>query len=162
MDFFSKVGCQLEILDLYPQLIERPDRLARTHEAFAIGHLIGEILDQRPGKTEDRPVFDLLLTWDMFDFFSSEQIRGLVEGISPYTAPGTRLMAQVSYLGTVPESPRQVKIKDVNTLLVAAEPGHKCSPRYTEPQLLKVMPGWEVDCCFLQRDGFREYVFVRR
>ncbi len=161
VQFFSQVECQLEILDLYPQLVERPDRLARTHEAFAIGQLISQILTERPGKKETDPVFDLVLSWDLFDFLSPEQIRGLVQGLEPYVKSGTRLLSQVSYLGTLPEQPRLVKIHDRETIAVQLIPGHKPSPRYTEPQLLKVMPGWEVDRCFLQRDGFREYLFVR-
>lgn len=161
--FFSEVGCKLEILDLYPQLVERPDRLARTHEPFAIGHLIRTILDERPGQAAGRTAqFDLLLVWDLLDFLSREQIRGLAEGIEPYVETGTRLMAQVSYLGTVPATPRTIKIQDRTTLLVSSQPGQRPSPRYAEPQLLKVLPGWEVEHCFLQRDGFREYVFVRR
>ena len=162
--FFSEVGCKLEILDLYPQLVERPDRLARTHEPFAIGHLIRTILESRPGQNEDGTTdpFDLLLAWDLFDFLSPEQIRGLGEGIEPYVQDGTRLMAQVSYLGTVPATPRTIKIQDRTTLKVASRPGQRHSPRYAEPQLLKVLPGWEVERCFLQRDGFREYLFVRR
>lgn len=161
--FFSDVGCKLEILDLYPQLVERPDRLARTHEPFAIGHLIRTILESRPGHDDDTPdAFDLLLAWDLFDFLSPEQIRGLGEGIEPYVQAGTRLMAQVSYLGTVPATPRTIKIKDRTTLRVSTRPGQRPSPRYAEPQLLKVLTGWEVERCFLQRDGFREYLFVRR
>ncbi len=162
VEFFSKVGCQLEILDLYPQLVERPDRLKRTNDSHAVGQLIAGILDQRPGKAETRSIFDLLLTWDLFDFLSTEQIRGLVEGVQPYAASGTRLLCQISYLGTLPEQPRQIKIQDQETLIATANPGTRPSPRYTEPQLLKVMSGWEVDRCFLQRDGFREYVFIRR
>lgn len=161
--FFSEVGCKLEILDLYPQLVERPDRLARTHEPFAIGHLIRSILEARPGHAKGSPEsFDLLLAWDLFDFLSPEQIRGLGEGIEPYVRNGTRLMAQVSYLGTVPAVPRTIKIKDRGTLWVSSRNGQRPSPRYAEPQLLKVLPGWEVERCFLQRDGFREYLFVRR
>ena len=162
--FFSEVGCKLEILDLYPQLVERPDRLARTHEPFAIEHLIRSILEARPGHDENGPgdTFDLLLTWDLFDFLSPEQIRGLSEGIEPYTEVGTRLMAQVSFLGTVPTTPRSIKIQDHQTLRISSQPGQRPSPRYAEPQLLKVLPGWEVERCFLQRDGFREYLFVRR
>jgi len=163
VEFFSGVGCTLEILDLYPQLTERPDRLSRTHESFAIGELVGSILRQRPGQEAERQEFDLLLAWDLFDFLAPEQIRGLVEGLEPWIRSGSRLLSRVSYLGTVPSEPRQVRVLDSETLLVTTSTaGRRSSPRYTEPQLLKVMPGWEVDQCFLQRDGFREYLFVRR
>ena len=162
VDFFSGLNCQLEILDLYPQLVERPDRLSRTHEASAIQLLIAKILDQRPGNINEPKAFNLLLTWDLFDFLSAEQVRGLVAGMEPYVSVGSRLMAQVSYLDTVPSSPRRTRIQDRNTLLVDKTEGQRSSPRYTEPQLLKVMPGWEVEHCYLQRSGLREYLFQRR
>jgi hypothetical protein len=65
----------------------------------------------------------------------------------------------VSYVGNVPLRPRKLRIADARSLVWDAEaPRVRPSPRYTERQLLKRLPGMRVEQSFLLRNGYREII----
>jgi hypothetical protein len=170
--FLSRFGCRLEIVDLFAQLAE--------------GQPLGETLPATQSHTSPRPragvrdleqivaqamassdaggpdpvePLDLVLAWDLFDYLAPAQVEAAYRGLCRHLRPGARLFAQISYVGNIPLRPRRLRIADARSLVWDAEaPRVRPSPRYTERQLLKRLPGMRVEQSFLLRNGYREII----
>ena len=162
--FFSQLGCRLEIFDLYSSIADFRNHgfAATTRAPSPVGAALSSFLQRTNG--DDRTgTFDLILAWDLFDYISGQEIAELFEGLRPHREQGTRLLTFVSYRGPIPARPRRYRVTD-HKKLTFDEPsaGLRPSPGYKEPQLLKLLTGFEVESCYLMRHGVQEYVFVER
>lgn len=166
--FFSEHGCQLEIFDLYSSITDYRNQgfgassrsPSPVHAAVAAFLQRAEINAKSQDPAEDE-AFDLILAWDLLDYISDQEIAELFVGLKPHRKSGTRLLAFVSYRGPIPSRPRRYQIADRKHLAFddGAANGRP-SPGYKEAQLLKLLPGFVVESCYLMRHGIQEYVFI--
>lgn len=146
VSFFSELGAQMEILDLYDRLAER------RFETKAIREFASS-LDPEPGP------FDLVLAWDVLDYLDPEQLAELFGALEGLRAEGTRVVAFLAYSKDMPMRPRGYRIEARDSLAFDPPKGLRPCPRYQEGSVLKVAPRLEVEASFLMRHGAREYVF---
>jgi hypothetical protein len=177
--FLSRFGCRLEIVDLFAQLTETGDMLgppsggarsrAGTHDLERIVAQTLERSDSTAGGSNGAngpsgsahvvDPLDLVLAWDLFDYLTPAQIGSVHRGLSRHLQAGARLFTQISYVGNLPLRPRRMRISSDSSLVWDAEaPRVRPSPRYTERQILKLLPGMKVEKSFLLRNGYREII----
>jgi SAM-dependent methyltransferase len=111
----------------------------------------------------ERTKFDLVNTWDLFNYLSLEEIGALSEYLRQFTSPIAPLVSFVWIHGRIPAQPQRYAVIDQET--VEHRPtstSQREGPRYKEPVLLKAMRGYRVSKSFLLRNGFQEYVFQPR
>lgn len=165
VEFLSRYGCRLEILDLYSKLVDQPGSVPYPGPGprcnrQAAGTESDSLMTAGHGAEAPEP-YDLVLAWDLFDYMSLRQISDLYSTLRPHLRPASRLWAMVSYVGKLPTSPRRLVIRDETTLSWTGEASRRReSPRYTEPELRKQMPGMVAGESFLMRQGYREIVFA--
>jgi len=146
VSFFSNLGAQIEILDLYARLNERHfDRLAIREVTSA--------LEAEPG------AFDLILAWDVLDYLNREQMQELFGCLKSRRADGTRMVVFLSYSKEMPMHPRGYRIESPESLSFDPVGATRPCPRYQESAVLKAVPNLDVEASFLMRHGAREYVF---
>jgi hypothetical protein len=154
LDFFTRRGGQLTVADFYRSYL--PKRAALKEGAKAA--VFSELLAYDP-KTR----FDLILAWDLLNYLKKDELTLLIEGLHPYCLPGTMVLAFVATTSHIPASPLLYRVEDARTLLCEVAPGPKrpC-PRYLEQELLRLMPGLNVENRFQLRNGTLEYLFSYR
>jgi len=165
VDFFSRFGCRLEIFDLRTSITEfsldtasSPSRVKDAIDGFlARSNRADRTID------DDRVEsgYDLILCWDLLDYIGETEIAELFRQLLPRCGRGTRLLIFVSYRSPIPSRPRRYQIVSQD-LLSYEESGSaiRTSPRFKEPKLRKLIPGLEVESCFLMRHGVQEYLFA--
>ncbi|MEM1247053.1 MAG: methyltransferase domain-containing protein [Acidobacteriota bacterium] len=146
VSFFSSLGAQMEILDLYARLNER------HFESQAIRDVVGT-LDRGAGP------YDLILAWDVLDYLDRAQMEELFANLESLRSEGTRLLAFLSYSKEMPMHPRGFRIESRERLTFDPPASQRPCPRYQEANVLKVVPNLDVEASFLMRHGAREYVF---
>ncbi len=107
--------------------------------------------------------FDIVFSWDLFNYLEPDSFRHLIGYLSRFCPPGALIFSLISTLESIPDKPGTYRIQDSETLQYPA-PGtilRRC-PCYQEPDLLRLMPGFRVCNSFLLRNGFKEYLFIRR
>lgn len=158
---FSSYGGQLEILDLFARLA---DSVSQTRHAIPEND-VAQVLRARLERSEVRPTaegggFDLILTWDHFDYLTLGQIGAAFRSLEPFRRPGTRTFAMLSYVGQLPLIPRRLKIAAPDRLQWEADPPRKRpSPRHNEPDVRRHLRHTQVVSSHLMRHGARELVF---
>lgn len=176
--FLSRFGCRLEIVDLFAQLNETGDMLGTSPSGArsrAVSHDLERIVAQTlersdatsggsnggsgPSGAAHVEPLDLVLAWDLFDYLTPAQIGSVHRGLFRHLHSGSRLFTQISYVGNLPLRPRRMRIASDDSLVWDAEaPRVRPSPRYTERQILKLLPGMTVEKSFLLRNGYREII----
>jgi hypothetical protein len=152
--FWSQFSCRLYIHDFY--------RSFREWKA-AVGP------KEEPGKEpfsallrfSDETVFDMILAWDIFNYFNLRDLEALVQRLSRWCRPGTRLFALTSSLPKISASPTMFSILNREQLVceiptLAIRPG----PRHQPRDIVRLMAGFTVSSSFLSRQGIQEYVFA--
>ncbi len=176
VSFFSQFGCQLEIIDLFAALSDHRARgTAVPLGGSRIGAAVSELLERSEAGHQsggDRIVdesasvprgYDLILAWDLLDYLEEREITELFRVLRPQRQVGTRMLALVSYRGPIPSRPRRFRVLDRTHLVIDdSAPSDRPSPVHKEPRLLKLMPGFVVESCYLMRHGIQEYLFVER
>jgi hypothetical protein len=152
--FFSRYSAKLYIADLYRTL--RSDREAGGHEGQRLDRALRDHLPHGEG-----PRFNLVLMWDLLDYFQPAEIEILGRHLRRLSHPGAQLFAMVSTLKLIPDRPRSYQIADPETLIYGpASSPRRPSPRYKEPDLQRMLPGLEVEVSYLLRNGVQEYVLA--
>jgi hypothetical protein len=154
VDFFSQFSCQFYVADLIRSLeSQQPEAV---EEETAWDEVFADLLPY-----DEDTQFDLILAWDVFDYLSRVQIKSLVRHVSRFCESRTILFALVSTRREIPARPRSYHIVGYDKLLyhTATQAIRPC-PRYKEPDLRRLMPGFEVKSTYLLRNGIQEYLFT--
>jgi hypothetical protein len=142
LDFFLGRGARLTVADFTPSR----------------GEPLSDLVRAEPGTH-----FDLVLTWDYLNYLPRERLGLLLRSLEPYFRPGTTVHALVATGPEMPASPRRYRIEDAETLLCEGPKERVIpSPRYVEQDLLRCMPGLNVEHRFQLRNGMLEYLFSYR
>ncbi len=151
--FWSQFSCWLHIHNFYRSYRERK-------AAAGPKEVSGEAGFSALLPFSDETVFDIILAWDLFDYFDLRELEGLVQRLSRWCRPGTRLFALISSLPNIPASPtvfrilnREQMVHEIPTQVT------RPSPRHEPRDIAKIMAGFVVSSSFLLHHGIREYVF---
>ena len=154
--FWSQFSCRLYIQDFY-----------RSYREWKAAHEPEEKLN-RAALTAllpfgDETVFDIILVWDLFNYFDLKELEVLVEKLRRWCRPGTKLFMLISLLPDIPLSPTKFRILDREQMIhdIPTRETRPC-PRHQPRDIVKLMARFTVSCSFLMRHGIQEYVFERK
>lgn len=106
-----------------------------------------------------RTRFDLVNTWDLFNYMTLEEIGALGRYLTRFSSEIAPLVTFIWIHGRIPAQPQRYAVLDEET--VEHRPtsmSRSDGPRYKEPDLLRALSGYRVSKSFLLRNGFQEYV----
>jgi hypothetical protein len=130
--------------------------LQRSNGAFNESSLI-EVL---PFSADEQ--FDVMLIWDLINYFNAEELKVLVRYLGADYARGGYFFAMGATAKEMPAMPTNYKILTAETLLYSTNSQDmRICPRYTPRDLALLMAGFHINSSYILRNGFQEYVFVR-
>ncbi len=152
--FWSQYSCRLQIQDFHRGY--REWTAAAVPEQACEEAAFSALLP-----FSDETAFDIILAWDLFNYFDLRQLEALIRRLSRWCRPGTRLFAMVSDLPSIPASPMIFKIVNREQLIseIAVTETRPC-PRHPPRDIARLMAGFNDSKSFLLRHGIREYVFA--
>lgn len=151
--FWSQFSCQLHIQDFYRNYREwkaavKPEK--EFNEA-AVSALL---------PFSDETVFDIILVWDLFNYFDPRELAVLVQRLSRWCRPGTMLFTLISILPNIPVSPTMFRILNRERLIHEIPTQEtRPNPRHQPRDIIKLMARFTLSSSFLLRHGIQEYVF---
>jgi len=152
--FWSQFPCRLHVQDYFRSYQEC--KAAVVAEQESRGAPFSVLL---PFGSET--VFDIVLAWDLFNYFELKDLEMLVQSLSRWCRPGTLLFMLISDLPNIPASPTMFKILDHEHLIheIPTQETRPC-PRHQPRDIAKLMARFNIFRSFLLRHGIQEYVFV--
>lgn len=153
VEFWSRYQCRLHIEDFYRDFIARAAEENEESESTIFADLLAF-------KKETN--FDIVLTWDLFNYLDLAQLAGLVRHLSRFCKPGAALFALISSQPDIPDQPTIFRILDTESMVyeTRTQVTRRC-PRHQPREVAKAMGLFQVSSSFLLRNGIQEYVFVR-
>jgi hypothetical protein len=154
IEFLAGLSCRVRIADLHRSLSVESIESRRPE---AVGALFGRLLPLAPGER-----FDAIFAWDVFDYMRPDQVSALVARLAPACHPEAPVLVLASTGREIPAKPLRYRILDPEHLSCEG-PGEprRASPRHTQPDLVRMMPGFSVRRSVLLRSGIQEYLFTR-
>ena len=151
--FWSQFSCRLHVHDFYRNYMAR--KAAAGPEGESEEAAFSALLS-----FSDETVFDIILAWDLFNYFSLRELEALVQRLSRWCRPGSRLFALISSLPNIPASPTIFRILNREQMVheIPTQETRPC-PRYEPRDIAKLMAKFRVSSSFLLHRGIREYVF---
>jgi hypothetical protein len=153
VQFWSQFSCWLYIHNFY-----------RSYRKWKTAVVPGEVSEEAAFSAllpfSDETVFDIILAWDLFDYFDLRALEALVQRLSRWCRPGTRFFALISSLPNIPVSPTLFRIRNREQIIyeIPTQATRPC-PRHEPRDILRLMARFTVRNSFLLRHGIREYVF---
>jgi hypothetical protein len=154
IEFLAALSCRVRIVDLCRSLSVESVENRRPEVMVA---LLERLLPLGPGER-----FDAVLAWDVFDYMRPDQVSALMSRLAPACPPETPVLVLAATGRTIPATPLRYRILDLENLACEGprEPTRAC-PRYTQPDLGRMMAGFSVRHSILLRSGVQEYLFSR-
>ncbi|MFC6923278.1 hypothetical protein [Microbulbifer taiwanensis] len=144
---FSGSCCKIHFENL-DQFVAEKGRLSTGNliyalERFVLGHRTGER-------------FDIVLTWDLFNYLPLDAVAALLRRLQQFCKPGT-LVHSVNYLSArIPEAPRRFSICDEGQLDLEEAPlGPRRLPRHSAAELLKALEHYSILHTYCERPGMQ-------
>ena len=152
--FLSALSCRVRIADLHRSLCAES---VENRQAEAMDATFERLLPLAPDER-----FDALLAWDVFDYMRPDQVSSLMARLTPACRPEALVLVLASTRRQIPAAPLRYRILDRENLAGGGplEPVRVC-PRYAQPDLRRMMPGFSVRHSVLLRSGIQEYLFAR-
>jgi hypothetical protein len=149
-NFFSQNSCKIhfENLDAFVAECGRlsTDNLIYTLRHFLLAH----------GEAEK---FDVILSWDLFNYLKIDAVAALLEQLARHCKPGT-LLHSIKYVSDqIPRLPRRFAVRDARSLEFEDTPLYgRGTPRYQTAQLLEKLQHYTVQANFSDREGMHNGV----
>jgi hypothetical protein len=154
VQFWSQFSCRLQIQDFYRSYQEWKAG-AKPEEEF------NEVAVSVMLPFSDDTVFDIILVWDLFNYFDLRELEVFIHRLSRWCRPGTRLFAMISILPDISLSPTLFRILNREQMIhEITTPETRLSPRHQPRDIVRLMERFTVSCSFLLRHGIQEYVFA--
>jgi len=149
---FGQYRCRMEIADVPAGL----DELLADQEPDELDARIETLL---PAPRKD-PV-DLVLCWDVLNYFERPALKTLMRAIAARGQPGTLIHALIVYAASeMPARPNRYAAVDEQHLVATPVTGQiRPSPRYTPEDLALCMPDFKMVRAMLLRNGMQEFLF---
>ncbi len=107
--------------------------------------------------------FDIILTWDLFNYLEPDHTQAIAGFLSRYCRAGALLFALLSSTPLIPSRPNRFRILNQEQVLYEkVGSGSRPSPRYQPRDVARMVPGFQVLNSFLLRHGVQEYLFLRQ
>ena len=107
--------------------------------------------------------FDIILTWDIFNYLEPDQTQAIAGFLSRYCPAGALLFALFSFSPSIPAHPNRFRILGPEQVLYEkVGSSSRPSPKHQPRDVARMMPGFQVLNSFLLRHGVREYLFWRQ
>jgi len=154
IQFLSGLSCRVRVADLHRSLSVESIEGQRPE---AMDALLERLLPLAPGER-----FDAVFAWDVFDYMRQDQVSALMARLVPACQPEAPALVLASTGRQIPARPLRYRILDPENLACEGpyEPTRP-GPRYTQPDLRRMMSGFSVRRSVLLRSGIQEYLFVR-
>lgn len=152
--FWSQFSCMLHIQDFY--------RSYRNLKATVVPE---EELEEAALSVllpfSDETVFDIILAWDLFNYFDLRELEVLIQRLSRWCRPGSKLFMLISDLPNIPVSPTMFRILNREQMIheIPTQETRPC-PRHQPREIARLMARFTVSRSFLLRHGIQEYVFT--
>jgi hypothetical protein len=154
IDFLSQFSCRVRVEDLHYTLGSF-DYLSQA------GRVDYEAVFQYLLPYEKSTRFDIVLTWDLFNYLERVELEFLMRHVSKFCHPGTVLFAMISTVKHIPDKPGCYKIIDETNVLYESQSGAlRPCPRYHDVDLRQLLPTFRVYNSYILRSGMKEYLFV--
>jgi len=154
LEFLAAYSCRVRIADLYRSVQAEPPE---SREPATFPALLARLLPLENGER-----FDVVLTWDIFNYLRRDQATALMTWLAPACTPRTIVFALISTLPQIPGVPLRFRIlDDQHVAWDVASRTTRPSPRFTQPDLRKMLPGFCVKSSYILRNGIQEYLFER-
>jgi hypothetical protein len=151
--FWAQFSCRLHINDFYRSYREWKAAVVPEEESeeAAFSALL---------QFSDETAFDIILVWDIFNYFDLRELEALVQRLSRWCRPGTRLFALISSLPTISASPTIFRILNREQIIyeIPTQDTRPC-PRHQPRDIARLMAQFTVSSSFLLHRGIQEYVF---
>lgn len=152
---FNDLACRLQLADF--AALQRLLASAEGPEHFR--SLLDSALIQDPGHASQ-----LVLCWDYLNYLPRGPISLLMEALRSRLAPGARVHALIAYSAPqMPAQPCHYTLNGADSVLI--QPDLQATidaPRYAPNDLLRCMPGYDIDKAMLLKNGYQEYLFRRK
>lgn len=156
IDFWSQISCKIYIQDFYRSL--RAPGVFPPEEGVSCESVFDKFLPAEPDV-----YVDIILCWDLLNYFKPSEIEGLARCLSRYCQRGTLLFALVSSLPQIPAEPITFRILDRTQLIYEIHTQAVIpAPRYLVRDIIRLMSGFQVLGSFLLRNGFQEHLLSYR
>lgn len=151
--YYSEFPCKIYFADFYSDLKSRPPDPEEGLKGF-----LAACRRCLPLESDSR--FDLVHTWDLFNYLELEEIGGLCRYLKSFLAEAAPLVSLIWIRQRIPAQPYRFAILDDHTLEYRpSSRAETTAPRYKEPDLLRAMGSYRARKSFLLRHGIQEYVF---
>ena len=107
--FYSGLSCRLHFADSYADMKGRP-----RDEEETIDDILAAYAAALPFRSGTR--FDLILTWDLFNYLSREEIEGLTRHLRRFSSDSAPLVSLIWNTPKIPAQPHHYAIIDAETL----------------------------------------------
>lgn len=156
VEFLARYSVQLFIADLYRSVRSSTGQLPPDAARLQ------RVLEEQLPVPEDGP-FDLVLAWDLLNYFAADQLAALGQHLGSLCRPGGQLFALVATRGPIGDRPMTFEILARDTLRYGSTAAaQRPSPGYRETALERLLEAFAVQTSYLLRNGMQEYIFTRR
>jgi hypothetical protein len=148
VNFWSRHPCVLYIEDFYRARTGSPEET-------------GVIRHQEFLEYEKNLRFDVILAWDLFNYFNLEELASLAEKLESRCQPQSMLFVMASSQLQIPSLPMQFRILDEERIeyRTCTETVAPC-PRHHPHDLGRILPNFQISHSYLLRNGVQEYIFT--
>lgn len=154
--FYSGLSCKIYFADFYVDWKSQAVEADEGIEGFAAAC-------ERVLPLESSVRFDLIQSWDLFNYLSLEEIAALTEYLRRFSSDRAPLVSLIWNKSRIPAQPNRYAIIDMETVEYRPSArSERPGPRYKEPVLLRAMPSYRAGRSFLLRHGIQEYIFQPR
>lgn len=156
VEFLAGYSVQLFIADLYRSVRSSTGQLPPD------ANRLGRLLEEQLPVPEERP-FDLVLAWDLLNYFAADQLEALGQHLGSLCRPGGQLFALIATRGPISDRPLNFEIVASDLLRYGETAAtERDTPGYHETALERLLDAFAVQTSFLLRNGMQEYIFTRR
>jgi hypothetical protein len=153
IEFWSQFGSKIYVEDLFRSM---PLPVNVDAEEEAGPSPFDTLFDYGPDTR-----FDVVLAWDLFNYFEQTQLEALVQRLARVCHAGTYVFALISNLHDIPAQPTVFRIIDHERLHYESNSsGTRPCPRYQPRDIARLMSRFRVASSFLLRHGIQEYLFL--
>jgi predicted TPR repeat methyltransferase len=153
VEFWSRHQCRLHIEDFCRDFIARAAEENQESKNAIFADLLA---------FKEETNFDIVLTWDLFNYLDLAQLAGLARHVSRFCKTGAALFALISSQPDMPDQPTVFRILDTERMVYETRTQvTKPCPRHQPRDVARAMGPFQVSSSFLLRNGIQEYVFVR-
>jgi hypothetical protein len=154
VQFWSQYSCRLYIQDFYRSYQDWKATASQEKESekAAFSLLL---------PFSDDTVFDIILAWDLFNYFELWKLEEFVKRLSRWCRRGSRIFVLISSQPDISMSPTKFRILNREQMIHEIPTrAKKLCPRYQPRDIARLMARFTVSCSFLLRRGMQEYVFA--